>query len=306
MVSGRLRIAVAGASGFLGTALVKYLSERGHEVVRLVRPSSRRVPGATIPWNPSFRQLDPQALAGMDAVFNLCGESLAEGRWTEARKRELVESRTIPTAFLAETMARMERPPRVFVSASAIGIYESQGEHPLDETGRPSHDFLGRLVADWEAAAGPAAARGVRVIHPRLGSVLGAGGGMLAKLLLPYRMGMGGRIGTGEQVLSWIALDDALAALAFVMECHGLTGPVNLVAPGAVTNAKFAETLAAVLRRPTLLPLPSTVVSALFGEMGRTILLGGVRVVPRRLDEAGFRFSFPELRPALEHALASL
>lgn len=305
MVSGRLRIAVAGGSGFLGSALVNFLSERGHEVRRLVRPTSRNAPGLTIPWNPNYRQIDPQALAGMDAVFNLCGENLAEGRWTEDRKRTLVDSRIVPTAFLAESMARMERPPRVFISASAVGVYADRGDEPMDESSDAGHDFLCRLVCDWEAAAQPAARRGVRVIHPRFGAVLGAGGGMLAKLLLPFRMGMGGRIGTGHQMLSWIALDDAVAALGFLMEAHGLTGPVNLVAPGAVSNAEFAQTLASVLRRPALLPLPASVVSAVFGEMGRAMLLGGCHALPRRLEEAGFRFNFPELRTALEHLMAT-
>ncbi len=303
-MTGRLRIAVAGGSGFLGTALVSFLSGRGHEVTRLVRPTSRRTPGLAIPWNPNYRQIDPQALAGMDAVFNLCGENLAEGRWTEDRKRALSDSRTVPTAFLAETMARMERPPRLFVSASAVGIYGDRGDEPMDECAHVGHDFLCRLVCDWEEAAEPAVRRGVRVIHPRFGAVLGAGGGLLAKLLLPFRMGMGARIGTGHQLLSWIALDDAVAALAFLLEAHGLTGPVNLAAPGAVSNAEFTQILASVLRRPALLSVPASVVSAVFGEMGRAVLLGGCRVVPRRLEEAGFRFSFPELRPALEHVLA--
>jgi uncharacterized protein len=229
---------------------------------------------------------------------------VASKRWTPERKLVLRESRTRPTALLAQTIARMVEPPRAFVSVSAIGIYGLHGDEPVDEACAAGDDFLAELVVAWEAAAQPALAAGVRVVHPRLGSVLDADDGILARLLPAFRMGAGGRVGAGTQVMSWIALDDALAGLAFLIEHQDLRGPINLVAPGAVSNAEFAMTLASVIRRPALLSLPETAVSLMFGEMGRSLLLGGARVVPRRLTQAGYTFLYPALRPALEHLLA--
>lgn len=297
-----LRIAVAGSSGFLGRHLTPFLAGRGHTVLRLIRVGPADV-GSSI-WDPPKGLLDERVLDGVDVVVNLCGENVGSKRWSPERKRILQESRMLPTALLAETMARMAHPPGTLVSMSAIGIYGHRGNEPLDEQATTGGDFLAGLARAWEEAARPAAAAGIRVVHPRLAGVLSAQDGILARLLPPFRMGVGGRVGSGKQILSWIALDDALAALTYLIEEPRLRGPVNLSAPGAVSNDEFAHTLASVLHRPAILPLPETAVSWLFGEMGRTLLLGGARVFPKQLLESGFVFAYPELRPALRHLLA--
>lgn len=297
-----LRIAVAGSSGFLGRHLTQFLARRGHTVLRLIRVGSADA-GSSI-WDPPKGLVDERFLDGVDVVVNLCGENVASRRWTAERKRTLQESRTLPTALLAETMSRMAHPPAAFVSMSAVGIYGNRDNQPLDEQAATGDDFLAGLTRSWEEAARPAASAGIRVVHPRLAGVLSAQDGILARLLPPFRMGVGGRVGSGKQIMSWIALDDALAALTYLIEEPRLRGPVNLAAPGAVSNDEFAHTLASVLHRPAILPLPETAVSWMFGEMGRTLLLGGARVLPKQLLESGFVFTYPELRPALQHLLA--
>jgi uncharacterized protein (TIGR01777 family) len=305
MVGSSLRIAIAGSSGFIGQHLTQFLTSRGHQVLRLLRAGHSNQDPGTIFWDPQRGYLDAKDLAGVDGVVNLCGEGVASKRWTAERKLVLRESRIRPTALLAQTIARMAQPPRVFASVSAVGFYGLHGDEPVDETSPAGSDFLSELVVAWETAAQPAHAAGVRVVHPRLGSVLDGEEGMLARLLPAFRSGAGGRAGNGMQVVSWIALDDVLAGLAFMIENPDLRGPINLVSPGAVSNAAFAKTLAAILRRPALIPLPETAVSLVFGEMGRTLLLGGARVIPRRLLQAGYAFLYPELRTALEHLLAA-
>ena len=301
-MSPSLRIVMTGSSGFLGRHLCPFLAGRGHEIVRLLRPGPVNA-GSAI-WDPHQGLLDERLLDGIDVVVNLCGEDVASKRWTPERKHVLRESRIRPTALLAETMARMSRPPRAFLSMSAVGIYGHRGNETLDEDASLGRDFLAQLARDWEAAARPASDVGIRVVHPRLAGVLCANGGILARLLPAFRMGLGGHAGTGNQIVSWVALDDALAALAFLIEHPDLRGPANLAAPGAVSNEEFARTLASLLHRPAILPFPEAAVSWMFGEMGRSLLLGGARVFPRRLLDSGFVFEYPELRPALAHLLA--
>ncbi len=292
-----LRIAVSGATGLIGAQLAAFLSGGGHTVHRLVRRTP--APGSgDIAWDPARGTIDAAALEGVDAVVHLAGESVA-ARWTDARRAAIRESRVSGTALLARTLAGLARPPRVFVSASAIGWYgHDRGEAELDEQSSAGSGFLAEVCRAWEAAADPARAAGIRVVHPRIGVVLSARGGALAEMLPPARMGAGGPIGTGRQRMSWIALDDVLGALlhCIVGDVHG---QVNLVAPNPVAQATFARTLGHVLHRPAVVPLPAFAVRAAFGEMGEEVLLGGQRVLPRRLEADGYRF----LRPTLEETL---
>jgi len=295
-----MKVAITGASGLVGSALSPSLSEAGHDVVRLVR----RAPSAAgeIPWDPE-RGVDGDALEGVDAVVHLAGENLAAGRWSQQRKARIRDSRVGPTRILAETLARMKRAPKVFVSASAVGYYGHRGDEWLTEDAPPADDFLGRLVRDWEAAAAPAADAGIRVVHPRMGMVLSPAGGALGKMLLPFRMGLGGVLGDGGQYMSWIAIDDVVGAICHSLIHEGVKGPVNVVAPSPVTNTEFTKTLGRVLRRPTFAPAPPFALRLVFGEMADATILASIRARPVRLVTAGYRFRFPELEPALRHVL---
>jgi uncharacterized protein (TIGR01777 family) len=234
---------------------------------------------------------------------HLAGESLSAHRWTEAQKARIRDSRTDGTRLIAEGLAQLERPPRVLVSASAVGYYGDAGAAPLDESAPPGEGFLPEVCQAWEEAASPARARGLRVVNARLGVVLSPAGGALAKMLPAFRLGAGGPIGSGEQVMSWIALDDVLYAILRLIIDPRLEGPVNLTAPLAVTQRELAATLGAVLHRPSRLPLPAAAVRVMFGELGEAVLLGGARVQPRRLSEVGFAFTRPRLEDALRHLL---
>lgn len=291
----RQRIAITGATGMVGQALIPFLISQGHVVV----PISRRPLRGGVAWHPERGEIDASALEGLDAVIHLAGESLADGRWTEARKRALRASRVGPTALLAETLARLRDRPRVLISASAVGIYGDRGADLLDEHSPPGDDFLARLAVDWEGAAAPARTAGIRVVHARFGMILSPTGGALAKMLPAFRLGVGGPMGGGQQWISWVALDDVLAATRHIMLTETLTGPVNVVAPEAVTNRTFATALGRALRRPAVLPIPAFALRLLFGEMAEATILASQRVVSRRLAESGFQFGEPLLRGAL-------
>ena len=293
------RIAISGASGFLGSALAAHLRAEGITIQRLRRGTHAAAPD--VAFLPKSGEIDAAPLSGVDAVVNLAGAPIAR-RWTDKRKREILESRIQSTRLLAQTVARLDPPPTVFVSGSAIGIYGDRGDEELDEGSRPGNDFLAQTATAWEDAAEPARAAGVRVVFVRTGIVLDPAGGALGKLLLPYKLGLGGRIGSGSQWMSWIALEDWLNAVVFTLAAD-LAGAVNVVAPNPLPNADFARTLARVLGRPALMPVPEVVIDLLFGEMGRAALLGSQRVHPRRLQEAGFEFSYPTLEQALRAAL---
>jgi len=293
----RLRVAITGSSGLIGGALSAFLSSGGHEVLRLVR----RTPGpGEARWDPAAGAIDERVLEGLDAVIHLAGEPIA-GRWTAGRKQAILDSRVDGTRLLAESLAGLQQGPRVLVSASAVGIYGSRaGEASLSETSPHGSDFLARVCEAWEAATRPAAEAGIRVVSLRIGVVLEA---LLSRVALPFRLGLGGRVGHGRQWLSWIALDDVLGAVQHALVTDSLAGPVNVVAPEPVTNGQLAKVLGGVLRRPAVLPLPATAVRLAFGEMGEHVLLGGQRVLPARLTETGFRFAWPELEGALRHVL---
>jgi hypothetical protein len=298
-----LRVAVTGATGLVGSALVTALRAAGHRVDRVSRRPPR--PGTTdIQWDPARGRLDPRALEGADAVVHLAGESIAAGRWTASAKARIRESRVGGTRLVADTLAGLDRRPRVLVSASAIGYYGHRGSEALTEDSPPGTGFLAEVARAWEAAADPARAAGIRVVHPRLGIILAGQGGALPQMLRPFRLGLGGPIGGGRQYWSWIALADVIRVVELVLAVESFAGPVNAVAPAPVTNREFARALGRALARPTLVPLPAPAVRLLMGEMGQALLLDSARVLPRRLERAGFRFRHPDLASALRDALA--
>jgi hypothetical protein len=298
-----MRVAVTGSNGLLGGALVPSLRDAGHDVVRLVRRAPRAPDEAR--WDPAAGTIDAAALEGVDAAVNLSGENLAGGRWTESRKALLRSSRIGPTRLLAGTIARLKTKPRVLVSVSAIGYYGDRGSAWLTEAEPPAGDFLGRLTADWEKAAEPAAQAGLRVVHPRLAVVLAPAGGALGEMLLPFKAGIGSRLGPGTQYLSWVAIDDVVAAIHHLLGRVDLDGPVNVAAPEPVTNAEFTEALGRVLGRPTVMRVPAFALRLAFGEMADATLLASMRVRSDRLLASGFRFRFPTLEAAFHHVLAS-
>jgi uncharacterized protein (TIGR01777 family) len=294
-----MHVAVTGASGLVGSALVPFLTTGGHKVTRLVR----RPPGAgEVQWQPEAGTIDVAGLEGVDAVVHLAGASIAGGRWTDARKRDLRESRTGPTRLLAEALARLERKPRALVSVSATGIYGSRGSEVLPDESPPGHDFLADLAQAWEAAAEPAERAGIRVTHPRFGIVLSPAGGALAKMLPAFLAGGGGPMGGGEQWMSWSSVDDAVGMLHFALGDRA-AGAFNAVAPTPVTNAQFARTLGRVLSRPAVVPVPAPALRLLFGEMADGTVLASARALPRRLERWGYRFIHTDLEPALRHVL---
>jgi len=295
-----LTVAITGASGMLGSALTHFLTTGGHAV----RPLVRREAGVgEIAWNPDAGTIDRAALEGVDAVVHLAGENIGMARWDAARKGRIRESRVVGTRLLAETLAGLARKPRVLVSVSGIGIYGSRGDELLTEASAPGADFLAETGIAWEAAARPATEAGIRVVHPRFGMVLTPAGGGLARMLPAFELGAGARLGDGRQWMSWVSLDDALGLILHALATPALVGPLNAVAPGAVTNRAFTETLGEVLGRPTILPAPAVALRLAFGEMADALLLSSQRVVPARAAETGFVFRHPDLRGALRHLL---
>ena len=297
-----MRIALSGSTGFLGRALSEWLTAAGHRIVPLTRRSAATA-GDSIAWDPARGELAPNALDGIDAVVHLAGENIAQ-RWTEEVKREIRESRVKSTALLARTIQAMDNPPRVFLSGSAVGIYGDRGAELLDESSAPGHGFLADVVRAWEDATVPLDRADVRVVHLRSGAVLGQHGGALAKMLTPFKLGLGGRIGSGEQVMSWIALDDWTRAVEFLLGAGQLRGPVNLVAPVPVSNADFTHALGHAIGRPTIVSVPETAIRVMFGEMGEATILASQRVVPTRLLGAGFTFRYETVDAALPAVLA--
>lgn len=293
-------ILLSGASGLLGGALRPLLERRGERVVRLVRRPARG-PGE-VEWNPAAGRIDTRPLEGIDGVVHLSGERIAAVRWTAEKKRRIYDSRVQSTRVLAAALAGLERRPRVLITQSASGYYADRGREVLREESPPGSSFAARLCVDWEAAAAPARHAGIRVVHARSGNVLTGSGGYLAPLLWIFRFGFGGRLGSGRQYVPWIALDDWLAAVDHLLAAEDLHGPVNLVAPEAVTNAEFTRILARVLRRPAIFVAPAPLIRLIMGEFGQEIL-GGQRIEPAKLHAAGFAFRHPTLEEALRHVL---
>jgi len=293
-----LRVAVTGASGLIGSALVPFLTAGGHAVVRVGR---RPAPGGT--WDPATGEVDAAALDGLDAFVHLAGEGIAEGRWTAARREAIRRSRVDATERLCRALAALPRPPGVFVCASAVGWYGDRGDEVLDEQGAGGTGFLAEVCRAWEEAAAPARAAGLRVVHLRLGVVLTPRGGMLARMLPPFRLGLGGRVGPGTQYVPWVAIDDVLGVVLHALHAPRLEGPVNVVAPRPATNRDLTRVLARVLRRPALLPLPAAAARAAFGGLADGLLLASQRVVPARLQAERYSFREPDLAGALRHLL---
>jgi uncharacterized protein (TIGR01777 family) len=294
-------VAVSGAGGLIGSALVRSLVAKGHGVAPLVR---RRPKSGEIGWDPEAGWLDSRDLHGVDAIIHLAGENIGT-RWTEARKARIVASRVKGTRLLSETASQMADPPKVMISASAVGIYGNRGDEILTEQSPlgGAHDFLVSTGRQWEAGADAARAAGIRVVHPRFGLVLSRRGGALGRMLLPFRLGVGGRLGPGSQWMSWISIDDVVSALSFLMANEAAVGPVNVTSPEPVRNRDLTRTLGRVLSRPTVLPVPSHGLRLIFGEMADATLLASTRVVPQRLLQLGFRFQHPTLEPALRAVL---
>lgn len=296
-----MKIAVTGSTGLVGTALVELLRGKGHDVLPIVRGGGAE---GAVRWAPLAGEIDEGALVGADAVVHLAGDGVADGRWNDEKKRRILESRTKGTALLARTIAAMDVPPRVLVSASAVGFYGPRpGAELLDESSASGGGFLADVCRQWESAADPARDR-TRVVHARFGVVLAREGGALRKMLLPFRMGLGGVLGSGDQVMSWIALEDAVRAILHAIDCEALRGAVNVVSPEPATNREFTKALGAALRRPTPFPMPAFAARLAFGEMADEMLLAGQRVAPKRLLESGFEFHRAKLADALSAILS--
>ena len=294
-------ILISGSHGLIGSALTSWLTSRGHRIVRLVRPPRAPGPGEIV-WDPAAGTIDAGGLEGMDAVIHLAAESIASGRWTAARKKRIAESRVQGTGLLAGALAYARRGPRTLICASAIGYYGNRGEEILVEQSAPGSGFLADLTRKWEAAAEPARQAGLRVVHLRSGIVLSPSGGALARMLPVFRMGLGGRLGSGRQFMSWITIDDEVGAIGHALQHALMSGPVNLVSPQPVTNREFTATLCRVLRRPALFAVPATALRMALGELSGE-LLGSLRVHPAALLAAGYTFQHSDLESGLRDLL---
>lgn len=295
-----MNVVVSGSSGLVGSALVPFLTAGGHAVRRLVRDGGA---ASDIGWRPERGEFDARPLDGVDAVIHLAGDSIADGRWNAAKKQRIRDSRVVGTQLLARGLAGLAKKPKVLVCASAIGFYGTRGDEWLDEQSPLGSGFLADVCREWEAAAQPAVDAGIRVVQLRFGVILSASGGALKKMLPPFKLGVGGRIGSGRQWMSFIALDDVLGAVAKALQTESLRGPVNVVAPAPVTNDEFTRTLGRVLGRATPFPMPSFAARLVFGEMADELLLSSQRVLPKKLQAAGYPFGYPTLEAALRHLL---
>ena len=290
------RVLVSGASGPIGTALVPFLRARGYDVVRLVRGPAKG--NDEITWDP-YQPLAPESVFGFDTVIHMAGETIF-GRWTEAKKKRIIGSRAQGTRNLAEALAQAHMKPKVFVSTSATGYYGNRGDELLREESTSGSDFVSEVCRQWEGACEPAVQAGIRTVHMRTGLVLSATGGALPKMLPAFRLGLGGNMGNGRQWCSWIAVDDWAGAVHHVVKTELLHGPVNAIAPTPVTNAEFTKTLASVLKRPAIFPMPAFAARIVFGQMADELLLSSQRVEPTKLIASGYPFQYPDLRKALE------
>jgi uncharacterized protein len=303
-----MKILVTGSTGLVGTALVPVLMRAGHTVCRLVRPTtvvkSGSNDGFQVAWNPATGELGGAAV-GADAVVNLAGASVADKRWTPARKAELRSSRTDTTRALVSALAKMSTRPRVLVSASATGVYGSCGDEMLTEESKPGTDFLASLAKEWEAEAAKAEVLGIRVVLVRLGIVLAREGGALPRIMLPFRFFAGGKIGSGSQWMSWIALEDVVEILRLALETGNIRGPINVISPQPVQNIEFTRVLARTIHRPALFPAPAFALRFALGEMADALLLSSLRVLPQKLQQLGYSFLHADLGATLMHLLKS-
>lgn len=302
-----MKILVSGSRGLIGNALVPFLTTGGHTVTRLVRRGSSRGPGQEpmVYWDPVLGTIDYEGLEGHDAVVHLAGENIAAGRWNPRQKKAIRESRLHGTRMVCDALLKLRQPPKTFVCASAIGIYGNRGDAILDEKCDAGAGFLAELCRDWEAETQSLRPRGIRVVNVRFGIVLSPAGGALAKMLLPFKLGLGGQIGSGKQYWSWIEIDDAVGAIDHALKVEHLNGPVNAVSPNPATNRDFTKTLGRVLKRPTVFPMPAFAARLALGQMADEMLLASARVMPARLQDTGYVFRYAELEPALRHVLGA-
>ncbi|HEV2799088.1 MAG TPA: TIGR01777 family oxidoreductase [Pyrinomonadaceae bacterium] len=301
-----MKIIVTGASGLIGSALVPALKGRGHQVTCLVRTAAhaRRADGVgEVLWNPARGELDTAEIEGHDAAIHLAGDPIAEGRWTDEKKRRIRDSRVQGTTLIATTLAKLKQRPRVLLSASAVGYYGDRGEEVLTETSASGTDFLSAVCREWESSTEAARAAGIRVVLLRFGVVLSGRGGALPKMSTPFKLGVGGKLGSGRQYMSWIAIDDAVGAIMHALGQEELAGAVNVVAPRALTNAEFTKALGSALGRPTLFAVPAFAARLAFGEVADAALLASQRAEPARLAATGYAFKYPDIEGALKHAL---
>ena len=296
-----MKVLISGSSGLIGTALVRSLESSGHSVARLARPSSARV-SDSIAWDPASGSLDARQLEGFDAAVHLSGENVASGRWSADQKARIRDSRVKSTELLANALAGLDSPPKVFACASATGYYGDRSGEILTEDAAPGSDFLAGVGVEWEKATAPASDAGIRVVTMRISVVLSAAGGMVATVGPIFRLGLGGKLGSGAQYLSWISREDIIRAMEWILERDDLSGPVNLCSPNPVTNSEFTRTMGRVLRRPTLFPVPRFALRITQGEI-TDMLLASVRAAPGKLSASGFEFRHPNLEDALRWAL---
>lgn len=294
-------VVVTGSSGLIGTALRPALEQAGHRMIPMVRSEAR---GDAVHWDPERGDVDAGALEGVGGVVHLAGETIGNKRWNEAQKARIKESRTRGTGLLAETLAKLARPPKVLISASGVGFYGDRGDEVVTENSRPGGGFLAELCVAWEAAAAPAREAGIRVSHPRTGIVLSGRGGALPRMLLPFRLGVGGKLGSGSQWMSWISIEDVVGAILHLLADDAPAGPVNFTAPNPVSNADFTKALGRALGRPTVIPVPKFGLKLLLGgQMAEELLLFSQRALPTRLLDTGYTFKHPELDDALRVAV---
>lgn len=298
-----MKILITGASGLIGTALQESFKEKGYELLLASRSDASG--DSHIKWdmNTGFADADLPRLEGLDVVVHLAGESISGLRWTEEKKKAIRDSRVFGTRTMIEAFDRLEKKPKVFISGSAIGIYGDRGDSEMNESNSPGDTFLADVCKEWEAESLRAEEMGIRTVLIRTGIVLSKDGGALATMLTPFKMGVGGVVGSGKQWMSWVSLDDIVGIINFAIENEDISGPLNAVAPNPVTNEEFTKALGKQLSRPTFLPLPEFAVNLIFGEMGDALLLDSTRVVPKRLQDAGYEFEYTDLEPALENAL---
>lgn len=296
-----MKILITGASGLIGTALQKSFAEKGYELLLAGRGEPKAA--NEIQWDVETGFAEPERLEGLDAVIHLAGENISALRWTEEKKKAIRDSRVKGTHSVVEAIANLREKPKVFISASAVGYYGDRADEQLTETSRPGDTFLANVCKEWETESRRAEDSGVRTVLLRNGIVLSKNGGVLATMLMPFKLGVGGVVGSGQQWISWIAIEDLVGVVNYALENEHLRGAINATSPNPITNEEFTKTMGDVLYRPTFLPLPEFAVNFVFGEMGDALLLDSTRVIPKRLEEAGFEFKFPDLKQALENAV---